>query len=61
MPGVLSLDIETSNYSWEIGGWDKTHLFEPTVVATWDGTDGHIFSKEHVVVEGGFNSPPSPS
>jgi len=60
MSGVLSLDIETSNYSWEIGGWDKTHLFEPTVVATWDGTQGHIFSKEHVVVEGASTHPLHP-
>ena len=48
MTDVMSLDIETSNYSWEIGGWDKHALFEPTVVATWDGSDGHVFSKEDV-------------
>jgi len=60
MSGVLSLDIETANYSWEIGGWDKTHLFEPTVVATWDGTDGHIFSKEDITVEGSTVHPLHP-
>ena len=46
MSKVMALDIETSNYSHEIGGWDKTHLFEPTVVATWDGEEAHIFSKQ---------------
>lgn len=46
----MALDIETANYSYEIGGWDKTHLFEPVVVATWDGENAHIFSKEDVEV-----------
>tara|TARA_B100000287_G_scaffold170256_1_gene160612 strand:+ start:95 stop:676 length:582 start_codon:yes stop_codon:yes gene_type:complete len=44
----MALDIETSNYSWQIGGWGNTHLFEPTVVCTWDGEEGHVFSKEHI-------------
>jgi len=44
----MALDIETQNYSWEIGGWGNTHLFEPSVVCTWDGEEGHIFSKEHI-------------
>ena len=48
----MALDIETSNYSWEVGGWDNTHLFEPTVVATWDGDNGHVFSKEDIELEG---------
>ena len=48
MTKVMALDIETGNYSWEIGGWDKHSLFEPTVVATWDGENGHVFSKEDV-------------
>jgi len=47
MSKVMAIDIETSNYSHEIGGWDKTHLFEPTVVATWDGEEGRIFCKEY--------------
>tara|TARA_R100000406_G_scaffold9890_3_gene6530 strand:+ start:5965 stop:6594 length:630 start_codon:yes stop_codon:yes gene_type:complete len=42
---VMALDIETANYSHEIGGWDNTHMFEPTVVATWDGEEAHAFSK----------------
>ena len=48
MSKIMALDIETANYSYEIGGWDKTHLFEPVVVATWDGENAHIFSKEDV-------------
>jgi len=50
MSKVMALDIETANYSYEIGGWDKTHLFDPVVVATWDGENAHIFSKESDVV-----------
>lgn len=45
MSKVMALDIETANYSHEIGGWDNTHLFEPTVVATWDGEQAHVFTK----------------
>ena len=26
---ILALDIETANFSHEIGGWKNTHLFEP--------------------------------
>lgn len=48
MTDVMALDIETGNYSYEIGGWDKHALFEPTVVATWDGADGHVFSKQDI-------------
>ena len=44
MSDILALDIETANYSWQIGGWGNTHLFEPTVVCTWDGNEGHVFS-----------------
>ena len=52
MTDIMALDIETGNYSWKIGGWDKHSLFEPTVVCTWDGNDGHVFSKEDIEVEG---------
>ena len=48
----MALDIETSNYSWEIGGWDNKALFNPSVVATWDGSDAHIFTKEDVLLDG---------
>jgi len=47
---IMAIDIETANYSYEIGGWDKTHLFEPVVVATWDGENAHIFSKADTVM-----------
>ena len=45
MSDIMALDIETSNYSWEIGGWDNKALFDVSVVATWDGKDAHIFTK----------------
>ena len=48
MSGIMALDIETGNYSYEIGGWDKHSLFEPTVVATWDGQSGNVFSKQDI-------------
>jgi hypothetical protein len=48
MNKMLALDIETSNFSHEIGGWGQTHLFEPTVVATWDGETGTVYSNESV-------------
>mgnify|MGYP001165289763 FL=1 len=49
---IMALDIETSNYSWEIGGWDNKALFDTSVVATWDGKDGHIFTKADVHLDG---------
>ncbi len=48
MSDIMVLDIETSNFSYEIGGWDKTHLFDPVIVATWDGEEGHLFSKQEI-------------
>lgn len=60
MTDILALDIETSNYSWEIGGWNNTHLFDPTVVATWDGENGHVFSKEDIKLEGVTTHPLHP-
>ena len=56
----MALDIETSNFSYEIGGWDKTHLFEPIIVATWDGDEGHIFSKEDIELSGMTSHPLHP-
>jgi len=47
MSDIMALDIETGNYSWEIGGWDKHSLFEPTVVCTWDGTEGRLHQRRH--------------
>ena len=52
MSDILALDIETSNYSWEIGGWGNKALFDPSVVATWDGENAAIFSKQDVEIEG---------
>ena len=60
MSKVMALDIETSNYSWQVGGWENTHLFEPTVVATWDGDNGHVFSKEDIELEGATAHPLHP-
>ena len=48
MTDMLALDIETTNFSHEIGGWGNTHLFEPSVVATWDGNQGTVYSNENV-------------
>ena len=52
MTDIMALDIETSNYSWEIGGWDNKALFDTSVVAPWDGENGHIFTKEDVQLDG---------
>ena len=60
MSDIMALDIETGNYSWEIGGWDKHSLFEPTVVGTWDGNEGHIFSKEDIEMAGATVHPLHP-
>ena len=51
MSGVMSLDIETANYSHDIGGWANTHLFNPTVVATWDGQDATVFCNHDIDVD----------
>mgnify|MGYP003628251425 FL=1 len=52
MTDMLALDIETTNYSHEIGGWDKTPLFEPSVVATWDGETGTVYCKKTTELDG---------
>jgi len=43
MANVLSIDIETKNLSNEIGGWDKTHMFLVSTVATWDGDVAKVY------------------
>lgn len=48
MTDMLALDIETANFSHEIGGWGQNHLFEPSVVATWDGNQGVVYCNEGV-------------
>ena len=50
MVNTLALDIETSNYSHEIGGWGNTYLFEPTVVATWDGDNGTVYCNKMDII-----------
>tara|TARA_R100001463_G_scaffold80046_1_gene134456 strand:+ start:232 stop:840 length:609 start_codon:yes stop_codon:yes gene_type:complete len=51
MSNILSLDIETANFSWEIGGWNNMSLFEPSVVATWDGSNANVFTKGEVEMD----------
>lgn len=51
MNDILALDIETANYSHEIGGWHNTHLFEPSVVATWDGANGTIYCNKSLDIK----------
>ena len=40
---VLAIDLETKNFSYEIGGWDNTHMFLVSTVCTWDGDKGTIY------------------
>jgi len=40
---VLAIDLETKNFSYEIGGWDNTHMFRVSTVCTWDGDKGTIY------------------
>jgi len=43
MSDVMALDIETKNYSYDIGGWNNTHMFQVSTVCTWDGDKGTIY------------------
>ena len=45
---VLALDIETKNYSHEIGGWGNTHMFQVSTVCTWDGKQGTVYIDEPI-------------
>ena len=45
---VLAIDLETKNYSHDIGGWGNTHMFQVSTVCTWDGTNGTIYIDEPV-------------
>ena len=40
---VLAIDLETKNYSYDIGGWGNTHMFQVSTVCTWDGNVGKIY------------------
>lgn len=48
MSNVLSFDIETKNLSYDIGGWNNTHLFKVACVTTWDGNNGVIYIDEEI-------------
>ena len=43
MNDVLAIDLETKNYSYDIGGWGNTHMFQVSTVCTWDGDNGTIY------------------
>ena len=43
MSDILALDIETANFSHEIGGFGNTAMFEITVAATYDGINKTIY------------------
>jgi|TARA_R100000353_G_scaffold27732_7_gene23353 hypothetical protein len=45
---VLAIDLETKNYSYDIGGWGNTHMFQVSTVCTWDGNTGTIYIDEPV-------------
>jgi len=45
---VLAIDLETENMSYEIGGWDNTHMFLVSTVCTWDGDKGTIYIDKSV-------------
>ena len=45
---VLAIDLETKNMSYEIGGWDNTHMFLVSTVCTWDGDKGTIYIDKSV-------------
>ena len=40
---VLAIDLETKNYSHEIGGWGNTHMFRVSTVCTYDGDVGTVY------------------
>ena len=45
---VLAIDLETKNYSYEIGGWGNTHMFKVSTICTWDGDVGNIYIDKQV-------------
>jgi len=48
---TMALDIETANYSWEIGGWGNTASFEPSVVATWSSDGGTVYCNKSLDID----------
>jgi hypothetical protein len=57
---VLAIDLETKNYSYDIGGWGNTHMFQVSTVCTWDGNTGTIYIDEPVdsLQKSGYNIKP---
>ena len=57
---VLAIDLETKNYSYDIGGWGNTHMFQVSTVCTWDGSTGTIYIDEPVdsLQKSGYNIKP---
>ena len=51
MSDILALDIETANFSHEIGGFGNTAMFEITVAATYDGINKTIYCNEEIEVD----------
>ena len=45
---VMSIDLETKNMSYDIGGFGNTHMFQVSTVATWDGNTGTVYVDEPV-------------
>jgi len=45
---VLAIDLETKNYSHDIGGWGNTHMFLVSTVTTWNGDTGTVYVDEPV-------------
>ena len=51
MSDILALDIETANFSHEIGGFGNTAMFEITVAATYDGINKTIYCNKEIEVD----------
>ena len=50
---VLAIDLETKNMSYDIGGWNNTHMFQVSTVCTWDGDVGNIYIDKEIAVKKG--------
>ena len=49
MSKVVAIDIETKNFANDIGGWSNTHMFQPSVVCTWDGSVGTVYVEQDLM------------
>ena len=45
---VMAIDLETKNMSYDIGGFDNTHMFLVSTVTTWKGDTGTVYVDEPV-------------